>query len=155
MNKRVNYPVKAILCKLQENDDLPNDDTEWFIAAEFIRKVCEIGVARLVNAWNHHRIDNKGVPINGDREIGQVPDHELPCGEAAVRLYERGGGSITRPAAIYSITDSVLRECRDDHYKTLRTVEEIYEKALINDEAYFLNSLQLYISVTKTYLPCG
>ena len=155
LNKRVNYPIKTLLCQLVESNELPTaNENECFIVGEFIRRTCEIGVSRLVASWNHHRIDNKGVPINGSTAIGQVPRGVLPSTQDAVTLYEDCGGTITRPQSIFSIEDSVLRGARDDHFcQTIGSFEEVYLKVMAKDLVWFRDSLNQYVAITRNYQP--
>lgn len=155
VNKRVNYPIKALLCQLTEGNELPSEDeNQCFITGEFVRRVCEVGVKRLVNAWNHHRIDHRGTPVNGSTAVGTVPQQQILSTDDAARRYEETGGHITRPSRAFSICNELLSNLRDQQFfTTIGTIEQVYEKALAKDLGYFKNSLWQYVSITQNYQP--
>lgn len=157
VNKRVNYPVKKLVCQMQEDDELPRDsDNDRRIVGEFLRKTVSVGVERLVAAWNSHRIDRKGIPNNCPRRLGVVPQHALPDIDQAVTSYETSGGSITRPSQQHAMSDAVLEHHRDQHFtQAVGNFESIFEHALAEDRQYFCHALQKYVAITKTYQPAA
>lgn len=155
VNKRVNYPIKLLLGQMQEDAELPQDNpNDKFIIGEFVRRTATVGVDRLVAAWNNHRIDKKGIPNQAGGPLGQVPANTIPLPDAAVMMYERGGGNITLPGQAKSISDPTLWDMRDDHFfGTVGTFSSIFEMALVENRIGFANALQHYLAATKNYQP--
>ena len=56
-NKRVNYPIKYILVRMEEEGILDMDlPVDRFCVSWFTLHIANIGVAQTVHAWNEHPI---------------------------------------------------------------------------------------------------
>ena len=62
---RINYPIKAILIEMQENDDfnLEHDDVK-FCFSWYSIQVSQVGTKKFVAAWNEHQIQGISTKIN-------------------------------------------------------------------------------------------
>ena len=57
VNNRVNYPVKDALVKMVEDQAFNMDDPVSKFSVSWVSlRVCHVGTAATVAAWNHHRI---------------------------------------------------------------------------------------------------
>ena len=154
VNHRVNYPIKKFLRDMEENGSLIyRNDTRWFIVGEFCRRVCEIGIERLVNSWNAHTVPHRGVPNDLETPVGVVSE-DIPTGTVLANEYVRLGGSITRPGATHSIYDEVLADARDSHFFSVAGgFEDIYGFVMANRFDLFQSCLHEYVNLTQQYLP--
>ena len=60
VNNRVNYPLKAALVELVNNDQVDlADPLEKFCISSLTLQVAELGMQNCVASWNHHRIAGK------------------------------------------------------------------------------------------------
>lgn len=59
-NKRVNYPIKRILVKMEEEGTIDMDSpVDRFCTSWFALRVANFGAAQTVKAWNEHPIPGK------------------------------------------------------------------------------------------------
>lgn len=65
VNSRINYPIKAALIEMEENQDinLDNDHTKYCVSW-FTVHVANVGTTMFVNAWNEHRISGNIFCVN-------------------------------------------------------------------------------------------
>ena len=60
VNARVNYPVKACLAKMEENESINVESSvHKFCVSWFTITVCCIGTKLVVEAWNDHPVPGK------------------------------------------------------------------------------------------------
>lgn len=60
VNKRINYPIKHILVKMEEEGVINMDSpVDQFCTSWFALHVANIGVAHTVQSWNEHPIPGK------------------------------------------------------------------------------------------------
>ena len=57
VNSRVNYPLKRILIRMEENQQIDMTDATTKFAVSFVLcNVASCGLSSFVSAWNHHSI---------------------------------------------------------------------------------------------------
>ena len=60
VNGRVNYPIKAVLVEMEENDEINMENNHIkFCVSWFTMRVANIGTRLFVSSWNEHRIPGK------------------------------------------------------------------------------------------------
>lgn len=57
VNNRVNYPIKAALLQMVDQEEINMDDSlVRYCVSNLAGQLCQIGLTRVVEAWNAHRI---------------------------------------------------------------------------------------------------
>nr|XP_055066423.1 uncharacterized protein LOC129448235 [Misgurnus anguillicaudatus] len=143
INNRVNYPLKEALVQLVDQELIDMDcNLTRYCVSNFVCQLCHLGISRVVEAWNNHRIPGKGIP----NQIAQggcakkISAALLPHGTEAADLYMNTlGTSLTRVSAFG--TDPFTSE----HEKA--TVEQLFSEKC-PDITYLLNN-----TVNKNFLP--
>ena len=154
VNKRVNYPIKQILMEMNEDGSFPTDGQSRRDAEEFVRRICSVGVHRLVSSWNAHRIDGRGIPNEAIPKTGAVPRHEIMSAAQITQLYRHNGGRLTMPSQESTISDPVLQAARDEAFlANCSSFEELYTSVISGDVQCFRNSLLHYVRCTSQYRP--
>ena len=63
LNKRVTYPIKTVLSSLENNGIIILDfPVMKFAVSNLLIKVCQVGMNRMIAAWNSHPIPGRGIP---------------------------------------------------------------------------------------------
>ncbi|XP_072564841.1 uncharacterized protein [Paramormyrops kingsleyae] len=100
INNRVNYPIKAALVNLMDQEEINmEDDTVRFCVSNLTCQISSLGISRVVEAWNAHRIPGKGVPNTLAQSgcVKKITVDLLPHASEAADLYEsETGSSLTR-----------------------------------------------------------
>lgn len=68
-------------------------------------QVCEVGMWRMINAWNNHPIPHRGIPNELQCQAfntSPIQSAEIPLASNAVTLYRGQGGRLRDPAAFGS-----------------------------------------------------
>ncbi|XP_013421241.1 uncharacterized protein LOC106181414 [Lingula anatina] len=97
VNKRVNYPFKNAMIELVETEKISLDNNvHRYCMSTLLVSLCSIGVQRVVDAWNEHRIPGKGVPneIASREAWAPVADPQrFPSKEVAAERYRARTGT--------------------------------------------------------------
>ncbi|XP_028448964.1 uncharacterized protein LOC114565241 [Perca flavescens] len=99
IKNRVNYPLKVALVQLVDQEALDMEDSMFkFCVSSLTCQLARLGIDRVVQAWNAHRISGKGIPSYLAREgcPKRVSTDLLPESSVAADWYEQEVGSLTR-----------------------------------------------------------
>ncbi|XP_056293263.1 uncharacterized protein LOC130208261 isoform X1 [Pseudoliparis swirei] len=98
INNRVNYPLKAALVELVDQEELDMEDQMTrFCVSSLTCQLAQIGVNRTVQAWNAHRIPGRGIPNDLARDgcPNKLSTDLLPNASVAADWYDQEVGSLT------------------------------------------------------------
>ncbi|XP_076120765.1 uncharacterized protein LOC143101347, partial [Alosa pseudoharengus] len=156
VNNRVNYPIKAALIHLLDQEMIYMDDNiTRYCVSNLTSEVCKIGIERLAQAWNAHRIPGKGKPNNlaaGDCPKKIAPEL-LPHASQAADFYQQDvGSSLTRTPCFAmdpfsTDEDKILAEDRFAEYCPDITI--LYDSVVNHDYGPFQNALLSLINITQ------
>lgn len=60
VNERVTYPIKRVIAQMDERGVINMEgNVERFCVSYVLRRVCFVGLQRMINAWNNHPIPHK------------------------------------------------------------------------------------------------
>lgn len=97
-NQRVTYPVKRIV---QSMDDCRSINMDCPITKHCVSTVlchvCEVGMRRMIEAWNNHPIPHRGIPNELQNQMfgtASIQSAEVPPSSDAVALYRDQGGTL-------------------------------------------------------------
>ena len=162
LNHRVTYPVKQVIVSMDDQGTIDMSCTVTkFAVSTVLCRVCEVGMNRMVAAWNSHPIPRRGIPNQlQDQEYNTCMIHqsEVPDGASAVQQYRQQGGQITDPSALSSdpIGDDQslfqerevrwLRECG-------MGVSDIFSQLVSGTSLPLENSVLSFIRITNELAP--
>ncbi|XP_067272632.1 uncharacterized protein [Pseudorasbora parva] len=113
INNRVNYPIKEALIQLTDQEMIDMEDpTTCYCVSELSCQIGRIGVGRVVNSWNAHRIPGRGVP-NTLGEGGcfkKLSEDLLPNSIVAANMYLQEMGSSLITPTTFGIYPFVTEE---------------------------------------------
>ena len=142
---RVTYPIKRIIKSMDDcraiNMDCPI--TKYCVSSVLCR-LCEVGMCRMVRAWNNHPIPNRGIPneIQLQAYNTALIHAEIPLPPDAVLQYRSQGGQLRDPGAfgtdplegdsdLYIERDEQwLTKCRMDIEQMFSEIISLYWKML-------------------------
>lgn len=158
VNSRVNYPLKEALIWLTDQELLDMDcNISRYCVSNLTGQLCDVGIKRMVKAWNEHRIPGKGIP-NMLAQGGcpkTVPKDLLPPAPEAASLYtESLGSTLTRVSEFGRdpFTSDEHKATVEQLFAELHPdVTDIYNKAVNKDATPFKNAVISLINLTKRY----
>ena len=57
VNSRVNYPIKAVLVEMEENNEIDLESSHVkFLISWYTMRVSNVGTTLFVQGWNEHRL---------------------------------------------------------------------------------------------------
>lgn len=102
LNHRVTYPLKRVIVSMDDQGTIDmNCSVTKFVVSTVLLRVCEVGMNRMVAAWNDHPIPRRGIPNRLQDEqyhTCRIHASEVPDGDSVVQQYRQQGGQITDPA---------------------------------------------------------
>ncbi|KAL2076472.1 hypothetical protein ACEWY4_027936 [Coilia grayii] len=158
VNSRVNYPLKEALIQLTDQELLDMDcNISRYCVSNLTRHLSEIGMRRVIDAWNAHRIPGKGIPnqLAKDGSLKKVPEGLLPHAAEAADLYQKEVGHSLRRVSCFGTDPLQL----DEKFSVERLFAETYPdmailyNSLVNkDFKPFQGALGHLINITKSHI---
>lgn len=157
VNQRVTYPIKRIISEMDDQHVVNMEsDTERSCISNILRRVCMVGLRRMVDAWNSHTIPKKGIPnalqMQNSRTTPISPS-DVPLVVDAVSAYREQGGRITDPSDFGQdplSSDITLSQLREQEWSTRCgvTVEDIYTEVMCGNTQPLRDAIVKFIEIT-------
>ncbi|XP_065111059.2 uncharacterized protein [Paramisgurnus dabryanus] len=158
VNNRVNYPLKGALMELvnQEEVDMEDDLTRYCVST-LSCQVAKIGLDRVVQSWNAHRIPGKGVPnvlahggcqkkisldlLPNAVEAADWYDHEV--GSSLTRVSTFGRNPFQSPEDQEAVERQFSMQCPD--------ICSLFESAVNFQHATYQSVLKILIDMVRRH----
>ncbi|XP_026122138.1 uncharacterized protein LOC113105304 [Carassius auratus] len=158
INNRVNYPIKEALIQLTDQEIIDMEDpTIRFCVSNLACQIARIGVGRVVDSWNAHRIPGRGVP-NALGEGGcfkKINEDLLPNATVAANMYlGEMGSSLTTPTmfGIYPFLTEEDCACAEQSFiEEFPDLTVLYNSIINNDYRKFQEAVMCLINITCRY----
>ena len=157
VNQRVTYPIKRIIAEMDDQHVINMEsDTERSCISNVLRRICMVGLKRMIDAWNSHTIPKKGVPnvlqVQNNRTTAISPS-DVPSVVDAVSAYREQGGRITDPSDFGQdplSSDTALSQLREQEWSTRCgvTVEDIYTEVMCGNVQALQDAIIKFIEIT-------
>ena len=158
LNKRVTYPVKRVVVSLDNRRVIDMDcPITKFSLSNVLMRVCEIGMNRMVQAWNNHFIPRRGIPkrLRLERSgTSRIHPSEVPSASTAVSTYASQGGRVTNPFSIGFDplhNDTSLMQQREDQWISScgMSVEDLFSNLISGNSLPLENAITAFIRITR------
>ena len=157
LNHRVTYPVKRVIVSMDDQGTVDmNCSITKFAVSTVLSRVCEVGMNRMVSAWNSHPIPRRGVPNRLQDEVYhtcRIHGSEVPDGDRAIQQYRQQGGHITDPTTFgndpLSGDPSLLREREARWLQECGNVSDMFSQVVSGNPVPLENSIISYIRITN------
>nr|XP_033470480.1 uncharacterized protein LOC117249161 isoform X2 [Epinephelus lanceolatus] len=156
VNNRVNYPLKTALLQLEDQEELDmNDGLVRYCVSNLTVQLCQIGLTRLVDSWNSHRIPGKGVPNNlaGSGCPKKIPQELLPHSVEAADLYSQQLGSSLTTHSTFGIdpfsTEQDKLTVENQFAEKYSDISVLFSRAVNEDFAPYKEAVLYLITTTQ------
>ncbi|XP_070567389.1 uncharacterized protein [Ptychodera flava] len=163
VNQRFNYTLKSSLISMQHRMMINMfDDTTKFCVSFIACNVAQIGMGRMVQAWNNHPLEGiqSRVPnvLAGSRNrAAHLHETLIPSVEEAVQLYEDEGGHLSREGyfGVDPLRDHPDKIVSREQRFTLRnpSFDHIFSELINGNTMPFENAVLTFIAITERELP--
>ncbi len=119
-----------------------------------LRRVCAVGLRRMVNAWNSHTIPRKGIPNVLQLENNQTTPVDPPTAADAVAAYRGQGGRLTDSSDFGE--DPLHSHPILSHQEwsiNCMTLEDIYTKLMCGNNQPLQDAILNFIQITMNLSP--
>ena len=160
LNKRVTYPVKRVIVSM-DNDRIVNMDQQAtkFCVSTVLCRVCEVGMERMITAWNSHPIPRHGVPNElqtAGFHTSNIRSSEIPTAASAAELYRRQGGRLANPQ-VYGADplQPAFHQRREERWfrQCGMDVEDIFSNLITGNPQPLETAITDYIELTSDLMP--
>ena len=157
LNQRVTFPVKRIIRSMDASGVINMDcPTSKFCVFSVLCRVCEVGMWRMIDAWNSHSIPHRGVPntLQSNQQLTMIHPAEIPHGLDATALYRAQGGRLT-DARIFGVdplgNDISLCQSREEQWGC--DVAELFSAVMMGNSSLLEQAIQDFIDLTNRLSP--
>ncbi|KAK9963850.1 hypothetical protein ABG768_007011 [Culter alburnus] len=138
VNNRVNYPLKTALLQLVDQEEIDMNNS--------LVRHC-IGLTRLVESWNGHRIPGKGITNDLAKKI---PQELLPHSVDAADLYSQQLGSSLTTHSTFGVdpfsTEQDKLRVENQFAEQYSDISDLFSRAVSNDLAPYKQALLCLIT---------
>ncbi|KAK7145575.1 hypothetical protein R3I93_013344 [Phoxinus phoxinus] len=158
VNSRVNYPLKEALIHLTDQELLDMDcNISRYCVSNLTRQLSELGMRRLIDTWNAHRIPGKGIPNQLARDgcLKKVPEGLLPHAPEAADLYaEELGNHLTRVSSFGADPFRSEEKLNVERLfgQTYPDIQYLYNCVVNRDFKPFQDALIHLVNLTKSHI---
>ena len=129
-------------------------DVERSCISYILRRVCMIGLRRMVDAWNSHTIPKKGIrnvlQVHNDRTT--ISPSDVPSVVDAISAYREQSGRITDPSDFGQdplSSDTALSQLREQEWSRCSvTVVDIYTEVMCGNAQTLRDAIVKFIEIT-------
>lgn len=158
VNNRVNYPLKAAIVQLVDQEVIDMQDNIKFCVSNLMCHLSQIGLNRVVNAWNAHRIPGRGIPnaMASGGCAAKIVENLLPSATVAAQQYEQDLGSSLRTESTFGVDpfhdDEGRSQAEMDFRAAYPDQSLIFDSVVNNDQNVFNDALLCLLRVTERHL---
>ncbi|KAK2855301.1 hypothetical protein Q7C36_007170 [Tachysurus vachellii] len=153
---RFNYPLKTALLQLVDQEEIDmNDSLVRYCVSNLTGQLCQIGLTRLVESWNAHRIPGKGVPndLAGCGCPKKIPQELLPHSVDAADLYSQQLGSLLTTHSTFGVdpfsTEQDKLRVENQFAEQYSDISDLFSRAVNNELAPYKQALLCLITTTR------
>ncbi|XP_065125914.1 uncharacterized protein [Paramisgurnus dabryanus] len=158
INNRVNYPIKEALIQLTDQEMIDiEDNTTRYCVSNLACQMASVGVKRVVDSWNAHRIPGKGVPnVLGEGGcFKKIHEDLLPNSTVAANMYlQEMGSALTTPTTYGVCPFQTEEECTyaEQYFnEQFSDLSILYNDVINNNYRVFQEAVMSLINITHRY----
>lgn len=155
LNHRVTYPIKRVIVSMDDQGivDMSCSITKFSVSTLLLR-VCEVGMTRMVAAWNSHPIPRHGIPNRLQEEAyhtSMIHNLEVPECNRAVQQFRDQGGHVTDPTSFGDDPNPFLLKEREERWlqECGIDVSEIFSQVVSGNSVPLENAIVSFIRITN------
>ncbi|XP_076876123.1 uncharacterized protein LOC143525735 [Brachyhypopomus gauderio] len=156
VNNRVNYPIKEALIQLMDKDELNmEDNVVRYCVSNLSCQIAHLGLTRVVQAWNAHRIPGKGIPNVLARHgcYTKLSEDLLPDASTAANQYQLEVGSSLTRVSSFAVdpfpSDTDKEQAERQFGENYPNMFYLLESTVNHQNGHLQEALKLLIDITR------